>query len=55
MLQPATGWNICSTCNASYETATKLREHQSVAHRRGGNEERPPATAVVAQPEDPQG
>jgi hypothetical protein len=54
MLQPATGWNTCSVCNASYESATKLREHQSVSHRRGGSEERPQAAAVVPQPEDPQ-
>jgi hypothetical protein len=54
MLQPATGWNTCSVCNASYESATKLREHQNVSHRRGGSVERPQAAAAVAQPEDPQ-
>ena len=54
MLQPVTGWNTCSVCNASYESATKLREHQSVTHRRGGSEKRPQAAAVVAQSEDPQ-
>ena len=54
MLQPATGWNTCSVCNASYESATKLREHQSMSHRSGGTEERPQAAAAVAQSEDPQ-
>jgi hypothetical protein len=54
MLQPATGWNTCSVCNASYGSKTKLREHQSMSHRRSGTEERPQAAVVVAQSEDPQ-
>lgn len=54
MLQPATGSITCSVCNASYESETKLREHQSMSHRRGGTEERPQAAAVVVQSESPQ-
>ena len=54
MLQPATGLITCSVCNASYESETKLREHQSMSHRGGGTEERPQAAAVVVRSEDPQ-
>jgi hypothetical protein len=54
MLQPATGLITCSVCNASYESESKLREHRSVAHRRGGAEVRPQATASVVQSERPQ-
>lgn len=54
MLQPATGSIACSVCNASYESESRLREHQSVSHRRGGTEERPQAAANVAQSESPQ-
>ena len=54
MLQPATGWVTCRECNASYESETKLREHQRMSHRGGGIEEGPQASAVVVQSEDPQ-
>jgi hypothetical protein len=54
MLQPAMGSITCRICNASYESETKLREHQSVSHRRGGNEERPQAAANAAQSESPE-
>jgi hypothetical protein len=54
MLQPATGSITCSVCNASYESETKLREHQSVSHRRGGTAERPQAAGVAVQSESPQ-
>jgi hypothetical protein len=53
MLQPATGFIICSLCNASYESATKLREHQTMSHRRGGLEESPRAAATVMNSEEP--
>jgi hypothetical protein len=33
MLQPATGWMRCTACNASYESESKLREHQKTFHR----------------------
>ena len=54
MLDPMIGTSTCSLCNAIYESDTKLREHQRMAHRGRGNEERPPATTVLAEPEDPQ-
>ena len=50
---PAPGSLTCSVCNASYESITKLREHQSMSHRRGGTEEGP-QVAVVVQSEDPE-
>jgi hypothetical protein len=49
---PAPGSITCSVCNASYESVTKLREHQNMSHRRGGTEKRP-QTVVAAQFEDP--
>ena len=52
MLQPATGSNTCILCNASYESVTKLREHQRMAHRGGGTEEGPQAAAAVVKSED---
>jgi hypothetical protein len=54
MLQPATGSMTCSVCNASYESDTKLREHQRMAHRGSGIEERPQAAGVVEQSENPE-
>jgi len=39
-------------CNASYESQTRLRDHQRMAHRGGGTEGKPQATAVVVQSED---
>ncbi len=53
MLQPARGSITCSECNASYESETKLRDHQRMAHRGGGTEERLQAATVVGQPEKP--
>lgn len=49
MLQPATGTITCSACNASYDSETKLREHQRMSHRGGGTEERPQAATGVVQ------
>jgi hypothetical protein len=54
MLQPATGFITCSVCNAAYESPTKLREHQTTAHRRGGSEAAPETTAMEAEPEEPE-
>jgi hypothetical protein len=48
---PVPGSNTCRECNASYESQTKLRDHQRMAHRGRGTEERP---AVVMESEDPQ-
>jgi hypothetical protein len=52
MLQPVTGSATCSECNASYESGTKLREHQIVSHRGHGTEEKPQTTADTAQSEN---
>jgi hypothetical protein len=49
MRQPATGFNTCSACNASYESEAKLREHQRISHRGAGSEERLQAAAVMTQ------
>jgi hypothetical protein len=54
MLQPATGFITCSVCNAAYESSTKLREHQTTAHRRGGLEASPETSAMVVEPEEPE-
>jgi hypothetical protein len=54
MPESVIGANTCSLCNASYESHSKLREHQRMAHRGRGNEERPQAAAVVEQSEDDQ-
>ena len=51
MLQPARSSITCGACNASYESESKLREHQRMAHRGRGNEERPQAAAGVEQSE----
>jgi hypothetical protein len=53
MLQPATGWVTCRECNASYESETKLRDHQRMSHRGGDIDEGQMAAASVVQPEDP--
>jgi hypothetical protein len=53
MLQPATGWVTCGEYNASYESETKLRDHQRMSHRGGGTEEGRLAAAGVVHPEDP--
>jgi len=52
MLDPMIGTRTCSLCNGMYESDTKLREHQRMAHRGRGNEERPQAAAVVEPSED---
>jgi hypothetical protein len=49
MPESAIGASTCSLCNASYESHSKLREHQRMAHRGRGNEERPQAAAVNEQ------
>ena len=54
MLQPATGSNTCSVCNASYDSQSKLRDHQKISHRGGGAGEKPQAAADVSHSEDPQ-
>ena len=54
MLQPATGSITCRECNASYESETKLRDHQRMSHRGGGTEEKPQAAADVVPSENPQ-
>jgi hypothetical protein len=54
MLQPATNFITCSVCNAAYESPTKLREHQTTAHRRGGSEATPETTAMAAEPREPE-
>ena len=54
MLDPMIGTSTCSLCNATCESDAKLREHQRMAHRGRGNEERPLAAPVVEQFEDPE-
>ena len=51
MLQPAMGLIRCTACNASYESETKLREHQKMSHRGGGFIGKPKTDASVVQPE----
>ena len=53
MRHPVMGSSTCSLCNASYESYAKLREHQMMAHRGSGIEERPQAAGVLEQSEDP--
>jgi hypothetical protein len=53
MLQPVTGSATCSECNASYESETKLREHQIMSHRGQGTEEKPETTEDITQSENP--
>jgi hypothetical protein len=52
MLQPVTGSNTCSECNASYDSESKLREHQRMSHRGLGTEEEPQSAADAAQSEN---
>jgi hypothetical protein len=54
MRHPVMGSSTCSLCNASYESYAKLREHQMMAHRGTGIEERPQAAGVVKQSEHPE-
>lgn len=51
MLDPMIGTSTCSLCNATLESDTKLREHQRMAHRGRGNEEKPQTAAVVERSE----
>jgi hypothetical protein len=51
MLDPMIGARTCSLCNGTYESDTKLREHQRMAHRGRGNDERPQAAVVAEQSE----
>jgi hypothetical protein len=51
MLDPMIGTSTCCLCNTTCESDAKLREHQRMAHRGRGNEERPQA-AVVAEPSE---
>ena len=53
MLQPATGFLTCNVCNAAYESPTKLRQHQTIAHRRGDSVACPETAAMVPEPEEP--
>jgi hypothetical protein len=52
MLQPVTGYIRCSVCNASYESETKLREHEAMSHRRGGSTQVQETEAVAPEPEN---
>jgi hypothetical protein len=52
MLDPMIGTRTCSLCNGTYESDTKLREHQRMAHRGLGNKEMPQAATVVKQSEN---
>ena len=53
MQQSATGWMTCGVCNASYESEIKLREHQTLSHRRGSTESLQPPAATVQSDDDP--
>jgi hypothetical protein len=54
MREPVIRSTTCSLCNASFESDTKLREHQRMAHRGLGNNERPQEAAVALKSEGPQ-
>jgi hypothetical protein len=54
MLQPATGSITCSECNASYESESKLRDHQRMSHRGAGIEERSQTATDAVKSEDSQ-
>jgi len=54
MRQSMTGIEICRLCNASYESETKLRDHQRMSHRGGGTEERPKDAAMAEPSESPE-
>jgi hypothetical protein len=53
MFQQAAAYITCRECNASYESETKLYEHQRMSHRASATEERPQAATAVMQTEDP--
>lgn len=44
--------STCNLCNGRYESDTRLRAHQRMAHRGRGNEERPQAAVVAGPSED---
>jgi len=54
MQYPMIGTRTCSLCNGTFESDTRLREHQRMAHRGRGNEERP-QEAVAAEPSEDTG
>jgi len=54
MRHPVMGSSTCSLCNASYESYAKLREHQMMAHRGTGVEERRQAAGVGKPSEHPE-
>ena len=53
MLQPAKGSNTSSECNASYDSETKLRDHQRMSHRGRATEEKPQTAVDAAQSDNP--
>ena len=53
MLQRGTDFITCSLCNVSYESDTKLREHQRMSHRGAGTEERPQEAATIVPSQVP--
>jgi hypothetical protein len=52
MFDPMIGTSTCTLCNTTHESYDKLREHQRMAHRGRGNEERPQPVPVVEPSED---
>jgi hypothetical protein len=54
MLDRMIGARTCSLCNATLESDSKLREHQRMAHRGLGYEEKPEAAVVAEQSKDAQ-
>jgi hypothetical protein len=53
MFQQVAGYITCRECNASYESETKLYEHQRMSHRASSTMEEPQAATAVMQTEDP--
>ncbi len=53
MLQPTKGSITCTECNASYESETKLRDHQRMSHRGGCTEEKSQMPTDVVKSENP--
>src|SRR6202795_3611672 len=51
MLDPMIGTSTCSLCNATCESDAKLREHQRMAHRGRGNEEKRQGAVIAEQSE----
>jgi hypothetical protein len=52
MLDPMIGTRTCSLCKGTYESDIKLHEHQRMAHRGRGNEEKTKPAAVVPPSDD---